>query len=297
MALLVVGGSGFAGRAVCRRAVQRGIPVISLSRSGRPEDVMSSWTDAVDWREGNAADPEVVRSLVKDCKGVISTVGTMVDSTWPVGARQMYLNLKKNFQSGKGLGNMPGGGLGGLATLFAGGAPDLGTNERESATSSDGEDTYEALNRDVHLVVASEAAGSKETESFVYFSAVPPNVVNSKIPLVQRYFSTKMETEMALAQYEPEELRCTILRPTVMYDDENLHTLAPAAISKLSSLLDSLIFARFGFRDVPHLLPTPPIFVDTVADCAIEAALDRTIDGILDVKDITRVAHASGGGS
>ena len=156
---------------------------------------------------------------------------------------------------------------------------------------------YEALNRDVHLVVASEAAGSKETESFVYFSAVPPNVVNSKIPLVQRYFSTKMETEMALAQYEPEELRCTILRPTVMYDDENLHTLAPAAISKLSSLLDSLIFARFGFRDVPHLLPTPPIFVDTVADCAIEAALDRTIDGILDVKDITRVAHASGGGS
>ena len=83
------------------------------------------------------------------------------------------------------------------------------------------------------------------------------------------------------------------MRPTVMYDDEHLHTLAPAALSKVSSLLDSMVFAQFGFRDVPHLLPSPPVFVDTVAECAIEAAFDNEIQGVLELADISRISNAS----
>lgn len=283
-----------------------------------PQDIVESWANDVDWREGNAMDPDVSRELTKSCDAVISTVGTMVDSTWPAGARDLYLNMKKNFQSGGMQSSNAGGGVGGalgalngLSSMLAhitGRSRDSGDpgpfEERsdkethrnyasEDMAGNSEDDTYEALNRDVHLIVAAEAAMSETTRAFVYFSAVPSNAVNSKVPFVQRYFATKMDTEIALADYDPSELRCTILRPTVMYDDEHLHTLAPAALSKLSSVLDSLVFARFGFRDVPHLLPSPPIFVDTVADCAIEAAFEESIEGIVGVKDMTRIAHAS----
>ena len=308
MSLLVVGGNGFVGRVVCRRAVQRGIKVIGLSRSGRP-DLEESWTDEVRWIRADAGNPEEIRTVFEEntCSSVISTVGTMVDATWPSGARQLYLDLKSSFQSRGGGGGGPGGaGLSGLVNLFAGKpASDVGQGVNRTHQASEhsdthendridrSQDTYEHLNRDVHLVVAAEAAAREEVKSFVYFSAVPPNVLNSKIPLVQRYFTTKMDTEVALSQYDEGTLRCTILRPTVMYDDEHLHTLAPAALSKASALLDSLVFARFGFRDVPHLLPTPPVFVDTVADCAVESALNEDIGGILDVKEMIRVARST----
>ena len=288
--LLVVGGNGFVGKAVCRRAVRRKIQVTSLSRSGRPMNETGEWADKVEWKMGDANDPDVAREAVEECDAIVSTVGTMVDSSWPAGARQLYMNMKKNFQSGGGGGGIQAG-LAGLANVLNS-ASSTGSFDA-SGDSTDGENTYERLNRDVHLTVASAASRSESVSSFVYFSAVPPNVLNSKVPLVQRYFSTKMETENALQQYDPNTLRCPILRPTVMYDDEHLHTLAPAALSKVSSLLDSMVFAQFGFRDVPHLLPSPPVFVDTVAECAIEAAFDNQIQGVLELADISRISNAS----
>ena len=277
------------GKAVCRRAVKRKIQVTSLSRSGRPLSETGEWADKVEWKEGDANDPDVVKEAIEHCDAIVSTVGTMVDSSWPTGARQLYTNMKKNFQSGGGGGGIQAG-LAGLASILNS-ASSTGSSFDASSESYDQDDTYEKLNRDIHLTVASVAARSKSISSFVYFSAVPPNVLNCKVPLVQRYFSTKMETENALQQYDPETLRCPILRPTVMYDDEHLHTLAPAALSKVSSLLDSMVFAQFGFRDVPHLLPSPPVFVDTVAECAIEAAFDTEIQGVLELADISRISN------
>uniref|UniRef100_A0A803L663 NAD-dependent epimerase/dehydratase domain-containing protein n=1 Tax=Chenopodium quinoa TaxID=63459 RepID=A0A803L663_CHEQI len=42
--LVVVGGSGFVGSAICKAAVSKGIEVVSLSRSGRPR-ISESWVD------------------------------------------------------------------------------------------------------------------------------------------------------------------------------------------------------------------------------------------------------------
>ncbi|KAI3691983.1 hypothetical protein L6452_31787 [Arctium lappa] len=50
--LVVLGGSGFVGSAICKAAVSRGIEVISLSRSGRPT-TLSSWEDQVTWITGD----------------------------------------------------------------------------------------------------------------------------------------------------------------------------------------------------------------------------------------------------
>ncbi|XP_057521071.1 uncharacterized protein At1g32220, chloroplastic [Amaranthus tricolor] len=50
--LVVLGGSGFVGSAICKAAVSKGIEVVSLSRSGRPR-ISESWVDQVSWVPGD----------------------------------------------------------------------------------------------------------------------------------------------------------------------------------------------------------------------------------------------------
>ncbi|XP_060207681.1 uncharacterized protein At1g32220, chloroplastic-like isoform X2 [Lycium barbarum] len=50
--IVVLGGSGFVGSAICKAAVSEGIEVISLSRSGRPS-YSGSWVDQVTWITGD----------------------------------------------------------------------------------------------------------------------------------------------------------------------------------------------------------------------------------------------------
>ena len=45
MPKILVIGSGFVGQAVCRRAVDLGLEIISLSKSGRPH--LQPWTNSV----------------------------------------------------------------------------------------------------------------------------------------------------------------------------------------------------------------------------------------------------------
>ncbi|KAM0934496.1 putative NAD-dependent epimerase/dehydratase, NAD(P)-binding domain superfamily [Dioscorea sansibarensis] len=49
--IVVLGGSGFVGTAICKAAVSKGIKVVSLSRSGRPS-YSDSWVDQVTWVAG-----------------------------------------------------------------------------------------------------------------------------------------------------------------------------------------------------------------------------------------------------
>ena len=53
--LFVVGGNGFVGSAVCKAAVQQGMEVTSLSRSGRPSR-QEEWMDSVQWHVGDVFD-------------------------------------------------------------------------------------------------------------------------------------------------------------------------------------------------------------------------------------------------
>ncbi|XP_078179095.1 NAD(P)-binding Rossmann-fold superfamily protein [Carex rostrata] len=50
--IVVLGGNGFVGSAICKAAVSRGIEVVSLSRSGRPS-YTGSWVDQVSWVAGD----------------------------------------------------------------------------------------------------------------------------------------------------------------------------------------------------------------------------------------------------
>jgi uncharacterized protein YbjT (DUF2867 family) len=77
--LIVVGGNGFVGSAVCAAAVKRNVPVISISRSGRPPNLRGGagcWSDSVRWEKGDAFDSSSYASHLKEAAAVIVTVGS-----------------------------------------------------------------------------------------------------------------------------------------------------------------------------------------------------------------------------
>ena len=87
--LLVVGGSGFIGRELCRRAVAAGHEVRSVSRSGRPTDVdpgadpavdsgtdpAADWVAAVEWTSADLFAPHVWRDRLRGVDAVVHSVG------------------------------------------------------------------------------------------------------------------------------------------------------------------------------------------------------------------------------
>ncbi|KFK44975.1 hypothetical protein AALP_AA1G327800 [Arabis alpina] len=50
--VVVLGGNGFVGSAICKAAITKGIEVVSVSRSGRP-NFQGSWLDQVTWVTGD----------------------------------------------------------------------------------------------------------------------------------------------------------------------------------------------------------------------------------------------------
>jgi len=77
--LLVVGGSGFIGRDVCRFAVRDGHEVRSVSRGGRP-DVGEEWAEAVSWTSADLFRPNAWRDRLSDVDAVVHSVGTLTES-------------------------------------------------------------------------------------------------------------------------------------------------------------------------------------------------------------------------
>lgn len=74
--IFVVGGNGFVGGAICKKAVEMGVRVASLSRSGRPSR-NEDWMDSVDWRVGDALNPQTWEEEFKrgEYTSVVGSIG------------------------------------------------------------------------------------------------------------------------------------------------------------------------------------------------------------------------------
>lgn len=79
MALLVIGGTGFLGQAICRNALHRGLTVAALSRSGRPSQV-PDWAKEIEYIKGDSLDPDSYTSILNDVDAVVHSVGTLLDN-------------------------------------------------------------------------------------------------------------------------------------------------------------------------------------------------------------------------
>ncbi|CAM6126909.1 unnamed protein product [Calypogeia fissa] len=72
--LLVLGGNGYVGSHVCKEALERGLPVLSLNRSGKPS-VEEPWVKEVDWIRASVFDTEKWKDHLKEVTAVISCIG------------------------------------------------------------------------------------------------------------------------------------------------------------------------------------------------------------------------------
>jgi len=77
--LLVVGGSGFIGRGVCRFAVRDDHEVRSVSRGGRP-DVDDAWVNAVSWTSADLFSPNAWRDRLDGVDAVVHAVGAITEA-------------------------------------------------------------------------------------------------------------------------------------------------------------------------------------------------------------------------
>ncbi|KAK6927698.1 NAD(P)-binding domain, partial [Dillenia turbinata] len=73
--LLVLGGNGFVGSHILKEALNRGLSVASLSRSGR-STIQDSWADKVTWHQGDLlSSQDSWKDALNDVTSVISCVG------------------------------------------------------------------------------------------------------------------------------------------------------------------------------------------------------------------------------
>ncbi|KAK8582078.1 hypothetical protein V6N13_145067 [Hibiscus sabdariffa] len=72
--LLVLGGNGFVGSHICREALNRGLDVASLSRSGG-SSLHDSWAKNVTWHKGNLLSSESWKEALDGVTSVISCIG------------------------------------------------------------------------------------------------------------------------------------------------------------------------------------------------------------------------------
>ncbi|XP_076932639.1 uncharacterized protein At1g32220, chloroplastic-like [Bidens hawaiensis] len=72
--LLILGGNGFVGSHICKEALDRGLSVASLSRSGK-SSIQESWANKVDWRKGDLLSGDSWKEALDGVTSVISCVG------------------------------------------------------------------------------------------------------------------------------------------------------------------------------------------------------------------------------
>ena len=75
MKILVTGGSGFIGRAVCALAVERGLTVTSLSRHGASLPTHTPLLERVTWLRGSVFDEQALASALQGVGAVVHCVG------------------------------------------------------------------------------------------------------------------------------------------------------------------------------------------------------------------------------
>ncbi|KAF9814919.1 hypothetical protein IEO21_04863 [Rhodonia placenta] len=244
--ILVVGGNGFVGSAVCKAALARGMQVTSISQSGTPYRTQKghspAWTSKVDWQAGDALQPETYTHLLPGVTAVVHTLGTLLEDT------RYKAALKE--------GDLPS-----LLKLVASNAFGTGSASNPLAEPAAKPGSYETLNRDAALRVCEAFVTSQPTVSiekprpFVFVSA--EDIFRPFIPA--RYIETKREAEIEIGQMmtDKADYRAVYMRPSLIYHPHFRPLTSPvAALLDLSATLHS---------KVPYGIPTPSGVLRTLA--------------------------------
>lgn len=147
---------------------------------------------------------------------------------------------------------------------------------------TDGQITYELMNRDSAIVLASEANREK-IPAFAYISAAGGAPV-----LPQRYIDTKRAAESTIASEFP-QMRSVFVRPGMLYDSSRKITMPLAAATGLGAAFNGLTGGIFG--GLMGAAGVKPLKADVVAEAVVEALSDEDVKGPVEIKEIEQLAE------
>ncbi|KAI9742642.1 MAG: hypothetical protein M1818_003783 [Claussenomyces sp. TS43310] len=274
--IVVCGGNGFLGSRICKSAVTRGWDVTSISRSGEPvwSSVTASpdppsWSHKVSWERADILKPTSYTPLLKGADYVVHSMGILLEADYKgviSGRESPIAGLRRAFSGTKAGSQNP------LQRR-----PD----EDLKPLETDGQLTYELMNRDSAIVLAQEAAREK-ISAFAYISAAGGAPV-----LPQRYITTKREAESTIAS-EYVDMRSIFIRPGMLWDASRLITVPMAAATGVGAVFNSVTGGVFG--NFLGAAGTKPIKADVVAEAVVEALSDGSVKGPVETKEIEELA-------
>jgi nucleoside-diphosphate-sugar epimerase len=253
--LLVLGGTGFLGQTICKRAVLEGYAVTSLSRRGLPpltdSDATVSSISTVDYRQGDARVKESIADILQEggYTGVVHCIGLLFDND---------------------------SGLGSLNVFVSG-----------SGSLLDSDSSYDTITRltgfhaiDAAMEYAKEQ-GNEKPLPFVFTSAAEAGwpdaaggpLIESIMPeFIQRYLKAKRAVEAKLMSSSP-TLRPIIVRPSLIYSMDRPTSYVPVGAFT--------VLNKVGLPFVDR-----PVTVQSVGAAIVAAMGQDSVQGVLRYKEI-----------
>jgi hypothetical protein len=155
-------------------------------------------------------------------------------------------------------------------------------NEDLKPQESDGQITYEMMNRDSAVTLAQEADHAN-VPAFAYISAAGGAPV-----LPARYITSKREAESIIASEFP-RMRTIFFRPGMMYDSSRIITMPFAAATAIGSVFNGV--TGDVLKDFLGAAGVMPSKADSVAEAVVEALTDESVRGPLEVRDMEELAQ------
>ncbi|CAO2652139.1 Nn.00g004220.m01.CDS01 [Neocucurbitaria sp. VM-36] len=273
--LVVCGGNGFLGSRICKAAAHRDWSVTSISRSGAPhwQSVSASpnppdWSENVSWQKGDILDPSSYTQHLEGADAVIHSMGILLEADYKgvVSGRESPIKgLQRAFSATKAGTQNP---------------LDMKAGETLRPQESDGQLTYEVMNRDTAVSLAQESS-TRKVPTFLYISAAAGTPI-----LPARYISTKREAESLISTTFP-SMRSIFIRAPFMWDSARTFTLPIAAGGMVASMVNSAVGGRLTW--LMGAGGIKPLKADLVGEAVVEALEDEEVRGPVEVPEIERL--------